>query len=88
MVSASKVSEKSFSVEIVYFYQKGCPKCDRASYLLKYISKKYPNLTITQIDLNTDDGKRLNESLSTGSARPRETSDRPQYFHRQGLPLS
>jgi thiol-disulfide isomerase/thioredoxin len=64
IASASKVSEKRFAVEMAYFYQKGCPKCDRASYLLKYIGKKYPNLTITQIDLNSDDGKRLNESLS------------------------
>jgi thiol-disulfide isomerase/thioredoxin len=64
LASGSKVSEKSFTVEMAYFYQKGCPTCDRASSLLKYIRKKYPNLNITEIDLNTDDGKRLNEGLS------------------------
>jgi thiol-disulfide isomerase/thioredoxin len=81
VASASRVSEKSFSVEIVYFYQKGCPKCDRASYLLKYIGKKYPNLTITQIDLNTDDGKRLNESLSTRiSLAPEKRLIAPSIF--------
>jgi thiol-disulfide isomerase/thioredoxin len=72
IASAGKVSEKTFSVEMAYFYQKGCPKCDRASYLLKYILKKYPHLNVTQIDLNTDDGKRLNETLSTRLNLPPE----------------
>jgi len=66
------VSEKTFSVDLAYFYQKGCPKCDRASYLLKYIGKKYPHLQVTQIDLNTDDGKRLNETLSARLNLPPE----------------
>jgi thiol-disulfide isomerase/thioredoxin len=52
------------SVEVTYFYQKGCPKCDRANALLKYLAKKYPQLTIKEIDLHTPDGKRLNETLS------------------------
>jgi cytochrome c biogenesis protein CcdA len=70
--SAGKASEKTFSVDMAYFYQKGCPKCDRASYLLKYISKRYPHLNVTQIDLNTDDGKRLNETLSNRLGLPSE----------------
>jgi thiol-disulfide isomerase/thioredoxin len=65
-------SEKTFSVDMAYFYQKGCPKCDRASYLLKYLGTKYPHLTIKQIDLNTDDGKRLNETLSNRLKLPAE----------------
>ena len=56
--------EKLFSVELAYFSLKGCPKCDRASYLLKYIGNKYPHLNVKEIDLNTADGKRLNETLS------------------------
>jgi thiol-disulfide isomerase/thioredoxin len=52
------------SVEVTYFYQKGCPKCDRANALLKYLVKKYPQLIIKEIDLNTPDGKRLNETIS------------------------
>jgi thiol-disulfide isomerase/thioredoxin len=56
IASASKVSEKTFSVDLAYFYQKGCPKCDRASYLLKYIMGKYPHLNVKQLDLNTIDG--------------------------------
>ena len=51
-------------VELAYFYQKGCSYCDRANYLLKYFLKKYPHLNINEIDLNTSDGKRLNETLS------------------------
>ena len=63
-LAAAKPSEKAFSVELAYFYQKGCPKCDRAGYLLKYLTRKYPNLRIKEMDLNTSNGKRLNESLS------------------------
>jgi thiol-disulfide isomerase/thioredoxin len=62
--SPTKPSEKTFSVNLAYFYQKGCPKCDRANYLLKYLAKRYPRLSLREIDLNTPDGKRLNESLS------------------------
>ena len=72
IASMAKASEKTFSVDMAYFYQKGCPKCDRASYLLKYISKKYPYLNITHIDLNTADGKRLNETLSNRLDLPSE----------------
>jgi thiol-disulfide isomerase/thioredoxin len=62
--SLSKPSLKSMTVEVTYFYQKGCPKCDRANALLKYMVKKYPQLIIKEIDLHTPDGKRLNETLS------------------------
>jgi len=72
IASVPKVSEKTFSIDIAYFYQKGCPQCDRASYLLKYIMKKYPHLNVKQIDLNTADGKRLNETLSNRLHLPSE----------------
>ncbi len=62
--SIAKPSQKIFSVDLAYFYQKGCPKCDRANSLLKYFLKKYPRLHVREIDLNTPDGKRLNETLS------------------------
>jgi hypothetical protein len=52
------------SVELIYFFQKGCAQCDRAHYLLKYLFKKYPYLNIKDIDLGASDGKRLNETLS------------------------
>ena len=64
ILSLPKPSLKSNTVEVTYFYQKGCPRCDRANALLKYMVKKYPQLMIKEIDLNTPDGKRLNETLS------------------------
>jgi cytochrome c biogenesis protein CcdA/thiol-disulfide isomerase/thioredoxin len=68
----AKPSPKSFTVDLAYFYQKGCPKCDRANALLKYMAKRYPQLHIKEIDLNTPDGKRLNETLSTRLNLPME----------------
>ncbi len=65
-------SGEKVPVELAYFYQKGCPKCDRASYLLRYMTKKHPELHVRQIDLNTDDGKRLNETLSSRLKLPPE----------------
>ena len=59
-------------MDLAYFYQKGCPKCDRANYLLKYLVKKYPRLNVKEIDLNTPDGKRLNETLSNRLHLPPE----------------
>jgi thiol-disulfide isomerase/thioredoxin len=72
ITSVAENSEKKFSVEIAYFYQKGCSYCDRANYLLKYLLKKYPHLNIKNIDLNTSDGKRLNEILSNRLGLPPE----------------
>jgi thiol-disulfide isomerase/thioredoxin len=70
--SVAKPSPKSFTVDLAYFYQKGCPKCDRANVLLKYMAKKYPQLSIKEIDLHTLDGKRLNETLSNRLHLPME----------------
>jgi len=70
--SLSKPSLKGFTMDITYFYQKGCPKCDRANALLKYMVKRYPSLIIKEIDLNTPDGKRLNETLSNRLNLPME----------------
>ena len=68
----AKPSSKSFTVDLAYFFQKGCPKCDRANVLLKYMAKKYPQLNIKEIDLNTPDGKRLNETFSNRLNLPME----------------
>jgi cytochrome c biogenesis protein CcdA len=70
--SMPQPSQKRFTVDLSYFYQKGCPKCDRANVLLKYMAKKYPQLSIKEIDLNTPDGKRLNETLSNRLNLPME----------------
>jgi hypothetical protein len=63
---------KVFPVDLVYFYQKGCQKCDRTGYLLNYLIKKYPNLKVKEIDLSTSEGKRLNETLSNRLGLPAE----------------
>jgi thiol-disulfide isomerase/thioredoxin len=68
----AKPSEKTFSVDLAYFYQKGCPKCARADILLQYLMRKYPRLNVKEIDLNTPDGKRLNETLSNRLTLPAE----------------
>src|SRR4030043_961247 len=70
--AVAKPSEKTFSLEMAYFYQKGCPKCERANVLFTYLSKRYPHLKIKEIDLNTPDGKRLNETLSNRLNLPAE----------------
>jgi len=62
--SVARPSPKSFTVDLTYFYQMGCPKCDRANALLTYMAKRYPQLNIRKTDINTADGKRLNETLS------------------------
>jgi hypothetical protein len=41
-------------------------------YLLKYLSRKYPRLSIKEIDISTFDGKRLNETLSNRLNLPPE----------------
>ncbi len=60
------------SVDLTYFHQKGCPRCDRANALLKYLLGRYPKLNIKEVDLNTSDGKRLNEILSNRLQLPSE----------------
>jgi thiol-disulfide isomerase/thioredoxin len=70
--SMAKPSPESFTVDLAYFYQMGCPKCDRANVLLNYMAKKYPQLDIRKIDLNAPDGKRLNETLSSRLNLPME----------------
>jgi hypothetical protein len=70
--SSTQPSGKAFSVDLDYFYQKGCANCDRANYLLKYLSRKYPRLSIKEIDIGTFDGKRLNETLSNRLNLPPE----------------
>ena len=65
-------SQEIVSVDLSYFYQKGCPKCDRTNALLKFLLKRYPRLNVKEIDLNTPDGKRLNETLANRLNLPTE----------------
>ncbi len=52
------------SHDLYYFYQEGCSKCNRVNVLLNHMVKKYPQLNIKEVDLNTLDGQLLNETLS------------------------
>ena len=70
--SAAQPSLTGPAVDLAYFYQKGCPKCERANVLLNYMAKKYPRVNIKEIDLHTPDGKRLNETLSNRINLPPE----------------
>ena len=70
--SVARPSPKFFTMDLAYFYQKGCPKCDRANALLIYLAKKYPQFNIKKIDIDTLDGKRLNETLSNRLNLPME----------------
>ncbi len=65
-------SRITHSIDVTYFYQKGCPKCDRANALLKYMVKRYSQLNIKEIDINTPDGKLLNETLANRLNLPAE----------------
>jgi len=67
-----KFSSCCLSSLIFRLEKKGCPKCDRANVLLKYLVKKYPHVNVREIDLNTPDGKRLNEPLSNRLNLPEE----------------
>jgi thiol-disulfide isomerase/thioredoxin len=72
IATSERSSEAAFSVDLAYFYLKGCPKCDRANALLRHLGRKYPRLHIQEIDLNTPDGKRLNETLAGRINLPQE----------------
>lgn len=71
-VASTPPQRAEISLSLTYFHQKGCPKCDRANALLKYLVGRYPGLKVEAIDLNTPDGKRLNEVLSNRLKVPSE----------------
>lgn len=54
----------SHPVYIAYFYEHGCPQCDRVSSLIHHLREKYQGLVVREIDVDTAEGTILNESLS------------------------
>jgi thiol-disulfide isomerase/thioredoxin len=62
--------ELAAPVYIAYFYSPGCAECDRVSYDLSYLEKKYPNLEVRTFDINTC--APLNEAMSERSSVPPE----------------
>jgi len=54
----------SHPVYMAYFYQYGCPKCDRVYSMITHLSAKYSGLVVREIDIDTAEGRVLNESMS------------------------
>lgn len=48
---------------LAYFHQQGCKDCDRVSYLLLYLAKRFPSLEIQQYDITVRANKVLNEAM-------------------------
>lgn len=53
----------SHAVYMAYFYQRGCPLCDRVESMIRHITARYPGLVVREIDIDTPGGKILNESM-------------------------
>jgi hypothetical protein len=51
-------------VYMAYFYQRGCPLCDRVDSLISHLTSRYRGLVVREIDIDTSEGKILNESMS------------------------
>lgn len=58
------------TVNLAYFYNPGCKECDRVSRDLEYLQGRYPNLRVTQF--NIEENKPLNEVLSRQARLPQE----------------
>jgi thiol-disulfide isomerase/thioredoxin len=54
----------SHPVYIAYFYARGCPLCDRVGSLISHLTARYRGLVVREIDVDTPEGKILNESMS------------------------
>jgi hypothetical protein len=49
---------------VAYFYQRGCSQCDRVGPLINHLRQRYDGLVVREIDIDTEEGKILNETLS------------------------
>ena len=54
----------SHPVYMAYCYQRGCPLCDRVDSLISDLTARYRGLVVSEIDIDTPEGKILNESMS------------------------
>ena len=53
----------SHPVYMAYFYERGCPLCDRVDSLISHFTARYRGLVVRKIDIDTPEGKILNESM-------------------------
>lgn len=51
-------------VYMAYFSERGCPLCDRVDSLISHLTARYRGLVVREIDIETPEGKILNESMS------------------------
>ncbi len=74
-------------VYLAYFYEQGCPQCDRVSSLISHLKAKYRGLVVREIDVETNEGKILNESMCEQMGVPEEKrlTAPSVFFSRDGL---
>ncbi|MBW2057710.1 MAG: hypothetical protein JRH07_10480 [Deltaproteobacteria bacterium] len=51
-------------VYLIYFYRRGCAECRRVDSLIRYLKEVHPGLVVREVDIETDQGTLLNESMS------------------------
>jgi thiol-disulfide isomerase/thioredoxin len=52
-----------YPVYLAYFYEQGCPKCERVGSLIEHLRGSYRGLVVREIDIETPEAQILNESL-------------------------
>ena len=70
--SVVEIRKRPFQWIWPIFIRRDAPSVIGQVICLKYLRKKYPHLNLKHIDLNTADGKRLNETLSNRLSLPSE----------------
>ncbi len=53
----------SHPVYMAYFYERGCPLCNRVESLISHLTASYRGLVVREIDIDTPEGTVLNESM-------------------------
>ncbi len=52
--AASPEEANGAPIHVAYFYQVGCPDCDRVQLALNYLRKRYPQLNVCTLDVRED----------------------------------
>jgi thiol-disulfide isomerase/thioredoxin len=86
-IEAEETRTLSQPVYMVYFFQQGCPQCDRVGSLLHRLKKRYDGLVVREIDIDTAEGKILNESISeeVGVTEAKRLTAPSVFFARDAL---
>ena len=57
-------------VYLAYFYEQGCPKCERVRSLIEHLRGRYRGLVVREIDIETPEAQILNELLCEKTGVP------------------